>query len=365
MSQITLETLQKTLASVIDPLTQKDVMSVGLISGLVYKDGKVGFVITVEPDQEERGQQLRMHCKKAIEALDGVSETTIVLTAQGNTPIPPKPEAGYQKPRERAVWNLTPVEGVRHVIAVASGKGGVGKSTSTVNLAHAMAAQGLRVGILDADIYGPSIPRMLGVQDYGKPPIEHNKMLPATAHGIVCMSMGFITGDEAAMLRGPMISKTLHQLLRMTRWAGDDAPLDVLLVDMPPGTGDVHLSMMQQVPLSGAVIVTTPQEVAVMDARKGLSMFVRLNVPVMGVIENMSYMLDSNGSKIALFGSGGGQKLADEAKTLLLGAVPMDPQIVSDAERGTAYDGAHADAYQAIAEKLVAMLQSMPAAQAS
>jgi len=233
---------------------------------------------------------------------------------QGPTPL--------KKP---AVWVSEPLPHVKRVIAIASGKGGVGKSTTTVNLAHALSQAGKRIGILDADIYGPSIPRMMALS--GKPDFNE-KMIPLENHGIKCMSMGFITGDEAAVLRGPMITKTLNQLLRMTQWGTPQAPFDALLVDMPPGTGDIHLSMAQQVPLNGAIIVTTPQEVAVMDARKCASMFTKVKVPVIGVIENMS------GS---IFGNGGGARLAKELAVPFLGSVAMDAAICSAMDQGKVY----------------------------
>ena len=246
--------------------------------------------------------------------------------------------------RKPAIWNTTKLDHVRAVIAVASGKGGVGKSTLTVNLAHALAAVGKNVGILDADIYGPSIPRMLGVS--GRPEIADNKMAPLVGHGIACMSIGFITGDEAAVLRGPMISKTLTQLLRLTRWGTAEKPLDILLVDMPPGTGDVHLSMAQLVPLTGAIITTTPQEVALMDARKAALMFTKVNVPILGVVENMSG---------GMFGAGGGKKLADEFSTPLLGTVPMDAAICAAGDNGAIYNGEAAAIYKRIAAPFTAI----------
>ncbi len=229
-------------------------------------------------------------------------------------------ETPLKKP---ALWVREPLPFVGRVIAVASGKGGVGKSTTTVNLAMALSAAGKRVGILDADIYGPSIPYLMGLS--GQPEFKE-QMIPLEAAGIVCNSIGFIIGDSAAVLRGPMITKTLNQLLRMTRWGSKDAPLDVLLVDMPPGTGDIHLSMAQQVPLSGVIIVTTPQEVALLDARKCAQMFTKVHVPVLGVVENMS------GS---MFGSGGGEKLARELGVALLGTVAMDEAICRAGENRT------------------------------
>jgi ATP-binding protein involved in chromosome partitioning len=245
---------------------------------------------------------------------------------------------------------LTPLDHVKSIIAVASGKGGVGKSTTSVNLALALARRGKKVGVLDADIYGPSLPRMLGLA--GQPEIREGKMIPLRSHGLDCMSMGFITGDEAAILRGPMISKALQQMLRMTRWGTPEEPMDVLIVDMPPGTGDIHLSMVQQVPLTGAVIVTTPQEVATIDAKKCLSMFQKVNVPVLGVVENMSYFVDATGARVALFGEGGGKKLATGAAVPFLGDVAIDVAIGQAGEQGAAYAGACLAAYDAIAGKL-------------
>ncbi|MDX2073114.1 MAG: Mrp/NBP35 family ATP-binding protein [Alphaproteobacteria bacterium] len=290
------------------------------VSAITIRAGKVGFMITVAPGEKEKGLLLEAICKKAVAALPGVDEVSVLVTAHDSAPIPPKPEAGYSDPRARAQWNLTPIEGVQKIIAVASGKGGVGKSTTTVNLAHALAALGKKVGILDADIYGPSIPHMLGLPSV-QPDIVNGKMQPAVAHGIRAMSMAFITGDEAAILRGPMISKSLQQMLRFTDWG----MLDVLLVDMPPGTGDIHLSMAQQVPLSGAIIVTTPQAVATMDAAKCAKMFEKVNVPLLGVVENMCG---------DVFGTGGGKKLADEFSVPLLASIPLDAEIREAGEQG-------------------------------
>ncbi len=245
-------------------------------------------------------------------------------------------------PRKAAQWNYTPLAHVKKIVAVASGKGGVGKSTVAVNLALAAQKLGKRVGILDADIYGPSVPRMLALS--GQPEVRDGQMNPLESCGIKCMSMGFITGDEAAILRGPMITKTLYQLLRSTRWGTTEAPLDLLIVDMPPGTGDIHLSMVQQAPLDGAVIVTTPQPVATIDASKCLRMFKKLGTPVLGVIENMSG---------ELFGHGGGKKLADEFGVPFLGDIPADGKIREAGDSGTPYAGTYAKAYEEIAKRLI------------
>lgn len=249
-----------------------------------------------------------------------MSRVTLQVDNAMNTPLRPP------------TINHSPIPHVGRVIAIASGKGGVGKSTVTVNLAHALTALGKRVGILDADIYGPSIPRMLGLDTYVKPEVANGKMLPPMAHGIRAMSMALITGDEAAVLRAPMITKALVQFLRMTAWE-----CDVLLVDLPPGTGDVTLSLAQNVKLDGVVIVTTPQDVAVIDADKCATAFTKLQVPMLGVVENMAHFIAPDGSTHALFGSGGGAKLAAKYGTRVLGQLPLDPAIGVAGDRGENY----------------------------
>lgn len=260
--------------------------------------------------------------------------------------MPPAPEPARRAPS----INHTPLAGVAQVVAVASGKGGVGKSTVTVNLAHAFTAMGKRVGILDADIYGPSIPRMLGLETYLKPEIVDGQMVPPMAHGIRAMSMALITGDEAAVLRAPMITKALVQFLRLTAWGSAAQPLDILLVDLPPGTGDVTLSLAQNVALAGVVLVTTPQEVAVMDADKCASAFSKLQVPILGVVENMAYFMDPAGQAHALFGSGGGARLAEKYGVALLGQIPLDPALGISGDAGTRYESDAA--FRAIATQL-------------
>ncbi len=342
MSKVERKNVEDRLRRVIDRDSGKDVVSAGIISGIVVRDHKVGFVITIDAKDKERKAWLREACEAEVANMPGVESVTAVMAAERQAPA----RAQAPETRKPVVWNTTPLEHVKRVVAIASGKGGVGKSTLTVNLAQALIRQGQHVGILDADIYGPSIPRMLALS--GQPHIAESHMLPLIAHGIKCMSMGFITGEQAAILRGPMISKTLHQLLRSTRWGSEAEPLDTLLVDMPPGTGDIHLSMAQQVPLTGVIIVTTPQQVAVIDARKALHMFVKLGVPVLGVIENMSG---------GLFGSGGGKMLAEEAGVPFLGEIALDAAIVEASDSGILYQGTEVMHYQAVAEKLFQAMQ--------
>ncbi len=252
-------------------------------------------------------------------------------------------------PAQAPQINHTPIPGVARIIAVASGKGGVGKSTVTVNLAHALTAAGKRVGILDADIYGPSIPRMLGLDTYLKPEVVDGQMLPPTAHGIRAMSMALVTGDQAAVLRAPMVTKALVQFLRMVRWQ----PLDILLIDMPPGTGDITLSLAQQAPLDGVLLVTTPQTVAVIDAEKCADAFGKLRVPLLGVIENMSRL-----GELYPFGRGGGAALASKFQLPLLAELPLDPAITAAADAGENYMAQHASAeaaqlFSTVAQKLL------------
>lgn len=255
--------------------------------------------------------------------------------------------------------NLKPLPGVKNIIAIASGKGGVGKSTTAVNLALALAADGARAGILDADIYGPSIPLMLGLAGENPTTDDGKSMNPLQAHGLQVMSIGFLVDDDQPMVwRGPMVTQALNQMLQQTLW--DD--LDYLIVDMPPGTGDIQLTLAQQVPVSGAVIVTTPQDIALLDASKGLQMFRKVSVPVLGVVENMSsHVCTACGHEEALFGAGGGDQLAEQYDVELLGALPLDLKIrqQTDGGRPTVVaepDGAPAVAYRETARRMAARL---------
>ncbi|HEU5047434.1 MAG TPA: Mrp/NBP35 family ATP-binding protein [Rickettsiales bacterium] len=347
MAGLTLETIMDALRNV--RLEDGDIVSKGLVSGLrVSEDGKVSFVITLGPAQTGREGPLQAACEKAVRKIAEVTSVTVVMTAEttGGTSAP----AG---PAKKAVWNTTPVAYVKRVIAVASGKGGVGKSTTSVNIAHALTRQGKRVGLLDADIYGPSLPRMMGIS--GKPEIVQNRIMPIISQGIACMSIGLLIGEEQAVIwRGPQVTKALHQMLRDVAWGDEEHPLDVLLIDMPPGTGDVYLSLAQQVPVDGAVIVTTPQEVAVADARKSVDMFQKVSIPIIGVIENMSGFADpATGQTHAIFGTGGGERLAAAAQAPLLGQVPIDMELRAASDEGRHYAGSNGF-YDEISRKIIA-----------
>ncbi|MBV9827298.1 MAG: Mrp/NBP35 family ATP-binding protein [Alphaproteobacteria bacterium] len=322
------------LAAVRDPDKGQDIVSLGMVSGVVVRDGNVGFAIEVEPERGPRLEPLRKAAEAAIEALPDVVSVTAVLTAEtgaraGASVRPAATQSAAPQSVAPPHNALTP--GVRAIIAVASGKGGVGKSTVAANLALAMHANGLSVGVLDADIYGPSMPRMLGMS--GRPSSADGKILqPMQNYGVKCMSVGFLVPEDTAMIwRGPMVMSALQQMLRDVDWG----ELDVLIVDMPPGTGDAQLTMAQQVSLAGAVIVSTPQDIALLDARRGLTMFNKVNVPVLGIIENMSYFLCPHcGERSDIFSHGGAQREAQKLGTEFLGEVPLDLAIRETSDDG-------------------------------
>ncbi len=305
-----------------------DIVGNNRISGITVKDRDIGFVLTLAPEEANHSAALEAACEREIRAADDVGEITIISTSSA---APTR-----SAPARKSEWNMRKLPHVRKVIAVTSGKGGVGKSTTAVNLAHAFAASGKRVGLLDADIYGPSLPRMMALK--GKPESVDNLIVPPDAHGIKCLSMGLLVEESSALVwRGPQASKALYQLLRGARWGAEKEPLDILLVDMPPGTGDVHLSLVQQVPVNGVITVTTPQDVAVADASKSMNMFRKVYVPLLGVVENMSGFTDANGTLHAIFGEGGGEKLAQAFHVPLLGAIPLDMALRSASDEGTRF----------------------------
>ena len=347
----------KALDAVIDPVSGKGLVAAGLVHGLALRPGRAGFVLEAPAADAARYQPVRAAAEAALAALPGVREAQVVLTAEAATPAQPD-----RAPPPRAAAPMKPAH-VRQVIAVASGKGGVGKSTVAVNLAAALSVMGYRVGLLDADIYGPSIPRMLGLQ--GKPEMNADKKLvPPEAFGIRAVSIGLLVDDGAPMIwRGPMASSAVGQLLFDVAWGSAAAPLDILVIDMPPGTGDVQLTLAQRIRLDGAVIVSTPQEVALIDVRRGAAMFGKTATPILGVVENMAYFPDpATGEPIEIFGRGGAQRVAAEIGAPFLGelAIDIDLRRAGDAgEPVLAADpaGASAKAFLSIAAAIVGRLK--------
>lgn len=372
MSGVTREQVLERLKAVTGPDFESDVVSLGLVSDIFIADGKVFFSITVPADRANALEPMRLAAEKTVKEIPGVSGALVTLTAEkkgGRTsddaPPQPKPQArpapvqNRQPPQPRPATKPG-IPGVGAIIAVASGKGGVGKSTTAVNLALGMAANGLKVGILDADIYGPSMPRLLGLS--GRPEtIEGRTLKPMENYGIKVMSMGFMVDEETPMIwRGPMVMSALTQMLREVAWGN----LDVLVVDMPPGTGDAQLTMAQQVPLAGAVVVSTPQDLALIDARKGLAMFRKVDVPLLGIVENMSYFIaPDTGKRYDIFGHGGARKEAERLNVPFLGEVPLHMDVRAHSDNGTPItvvepDSEHAKIYRDIAAKVWANMKS-------
>ena len=334
----------------------RNVVDSGLISGLSIRDGVVSFALEIGAEEAAAKEPLRLACEVAVAAVPGVRRVRAALTAAA-----PRKPGPAQAPRpDPARTPAAPLEiaGVRAIVAVASGKGGVGKSTTAVNLTLALAAEGLDVGLLDADVYGPSVPRMLGLEGR-KPDAEDRMLIPLEAFGIRAMSMGFLVPVDTPMVwRGPMVTGALNQLLRTVRWG----KLDALVIDFPPGTGDAHLTLAQSVPLTGAVIVSTPQDVALIDARKGVAMFATVNVPVFGIVENMSYFLCPHcGERSEIFGHGGARAEAERTGAPFLGEIPLDVRIRETSDAGTPIvaddpGGPQAAAYRSIARKVGAAI---------
>jgi ATP-binding protein involved in chromosome partitioning len=324
-----------------------------VLSDIVVSDGKIFFSITVDAAAVEAWEPVRKRAEETVRALPGVRSALVALTAERKRSAVPPGSTG-QVGRHAAHQGQQGVPGVEAVIAVASGKGGVGKSTTAVNLALGLRDLGLKVGMLDADIYGPSLPKLLAIKE--KPQtVGGNRLKPIDRYGMTVMSIGFLIDEETPMIwRGPMVMSAITQMLREVEWG----KLDVMVVDMPPGTGDAQLTMAQQVPLKGAVIVSTPQDLALIDARRGVSMFKRVNVPVLGVVENMSYFLcPSCGTRSDIFGHGGARKEAERLGVPFLGEVPLHIAIREKSDAGlpvvaTEPEGAHAKIYRDIAAKV-------------
>jgi ATP-binding protein involved in chromosome partitioning len=340
----------------------------GTLSDVVAGDGKVFFSISVDAAEVKAWEAVRKRAEEAVRALPGVQSALVALTAERKAGAPSArapqgagPAGARAAPRGDSVQG---VPGVEAIIAVASGKGGVGKSTTAVNLALGLAALGLRVGILDADIYGPSLPKLLAIKERPQT-LGGTRLKPITRYGLTVMSIGFLIDEETPMIwRGPMVISALTQMLREVEWG----TLDVMVVDMPPGTGDAQLTMAQQVPLKGAVIVSTPQDLALIDARRGISMFKRVNVPVLGVIENMSYFLCPHcGTRSDIFSHGGARHEAERLGVPFLGEVPLHMTIREKSDAGlpvvaTEPDGPHAKIYRDIAARVRDQLKGGAAA---
>ncbi|CAN7167842.1 Mrp/NBP35 family ATP-binding protein [Phyllobacterium sp. LjRoot231] len=384
MAGVTKEHVLEQLKTVTGPDFNSNIVELGLVSDIFIADNKVFFSITVPAARAQELEPLRAAAERVVKAMPDVTGAIVALTAEkkggptsddapprpaptarpaqrpapaGSVPpqrVPAQPAAPAHSHGHAAAPVKSGVPGVGAIIAVASGKGGVGKSTTAVNLALGLKANGHRVGILDADIYGPSMPRLLGL--HGKPEVISGRVLkPMEGYGLKVMSIGFLVDEETPMIwRGPMVMSALTQMLREVQW-GD---LDVLVVDMPPGTGDAQLTMAQQVPLAGAVIVSTPQDLALIDARKGLNMFKKVDVPLLGIVENMSYFIaPDTGARYDIFGYGGARKEAERLGVPFLGEVPLVMEIRETSDAGTPVvvsnpGGPQAKVYREIAAKV-------------
>ncbi len=348
---VTREDVQTALKTIVDPISEKDIVTGGLVRALTVEGDAVRFVIEVAPEQAQNYEALRAVAEKTVAALDGVSSVSALLTAH-STKAPPPDLKGARKPAPKGPEK---VPGVARILAVASGKGGVGKSTVSANLACALAAEGRKVGLLDADVYGPSQPRMLGVS--GRPASPDGKIIiPLRNHGVTMMSMGLMVNeDQAVVWRGPMLMGALQQMLMQVQWG----ELDVLIVDLPPGTGDVQMTLAQKTEVTGAVVVSTPQDVALLDARKGIDMFNQLGTPILGMIENMSTHICSNcGHEEHIFGHGGVAKEAEKLGVPLLAEIPLHLDIRSASDSGAPIvvskpNSPQAGAFRALAKKLI------------
>ena len=360
MAEVTESAIRKVLETVIDPASGAGVPASGLLGGIATRGGHVAITLNVDPARGAALEPLRQACEQAVRAMPGVLSATAVLTAERPAPpAPARPGQGHGHSHGPAAKTTggggrIDVPGVKHIIAVASGKGGVGKSTTAVNLALGLAANGIATGLLDADIYGPSMPRMLGVTE--KPESLDGKQLkPIERYGLRTMSIGYIVNEDTPMIwRGPMVSSALEQMLRDVQWG----ELDVLVVDMPPGTGDAQLTLAQRVALAGAVIVSTPQDIALVDARKGLAMFRKVAVPVLGIVENMSYFLCPKcGERSEIFGHGGAREEAEKLGVPFLGEIPLHLDIRTTSDSGHPIvvdqpDSPHTQAYKNIAGRV-------------
>ena len=340
MANVTEEAVLDALRQIKDPDLHKDIVTLGFIKDLRLEGGNVSFRIVLTTPACPVKDQMEGAAKEVVSAIPGVESVSVTMDAE--------------VPKGRGLGEKLMIEGVRNIVAVSSGKGGVGKSTVAVNIAVSLALNGARVGLMDADVYGPNVPMMLGVGD-SRPEVDVNKLIPIEAYGVKIMSMAFLQpGDKPMIVRGPILHGLVKQFLSDVKWG----ELDYLIVDMPPGTGDVQLSLAQLVPVQGAVLVTTPQDVAVADVRRALRMFETVAVPVLGIVENMSYFVaPDTGNRYNIFGEGGGQKLAQMYGVPFLGTVPLGIEVREGGDRGVPVvisqpNSPQAEAFRQVSEEI-------------
>jgi ATP-binding protein involved in chromosome partitioning len=340
MAQLTEELILQTLRQIKDPDLHKDIVTLGFIKDLKIDNGNVSFRIVLTTPACPVKEQMETDAYSLVSSLPGVASVKVTMDAE--------------VPKGRGIGDKLSIEGVRNIVAVSSGKGGVGKSTVAVNLAVSLALDGARVGLMDADVYGPNVPIMLGASQ-ARPEIEGNKLIPIEAYGVKLISMAILQpGDKPLIVRGPILHGLVKQFLSDVKWG----ELDYLIVDMPPGTGDVQLSLAQLVPVQGAVLVTTPQEVALIDVRRALKMFETVAVPVLGIVENMSYFIaPDTGNRYNIFGEGGGQRLAKQYGVPFLGSVPLGIEVREGGDKGvpvvvSAPESPQAQAFKQVAEEV-------------
>jgi len=328
MPVVTEKQVLDALSQIVDPDFGKDIVTLGFVKDVAIESGKVSFTIELTTPACPVKEEFRRQATELVGAIEGVHDVHVNITSNVQAQARPGMQA---------------IPGIKNIIAVASGKGGVGKSTTAVNLAVALARAGAKTGLLDADIYGPSIPRMMGLNGR-QPRVKDKTILPLGNFGVTTMSIGFLVPeDQAVIWRGPMVAGALTQLLRDVAWG----ELDYLVIDLPPGTGDAQLTLTQNVPVTASVIVTTPQDIALSDARKGIAMFRKVNVPVLGIVENMSVFICPHcGEESHIFSQGGAERLAEEHDTCVLSHIPLDMQIREDSDGGTPIVAAHPDSVQ-------------------
>jgi ATP-binding protein involved in chromosome partitioning len=355
MSTISQDLILATLKRIAAPDGRGNIVSAGLVSDIAITGGEVMFALSASPQHMNTMEQLRGVVEKAVGEIPGVTKSIVVLTAERAPQREPGPKAAAGQQMRNGI------PGIKHLVAVASGKGGVGKSTTAINIALALKTLGLKVAVLDADVFGPSMPKLFGIS--GKPlasDAEGKRMKPMSRYGIEVASIGFLVEEDTPMIwRGPMVMSALTQLLREVEWS----ETDVMIIDMPPGTGDAQLTLAQQTPLSGAVIVSTPQDLALIDARKGLNMFRKVNVPVLGIVENMSYFICGKcGERHEIFGHGGARQEAEKLGVPFLGEVPLDMEVRLRSDQGlpiveTLPDSKHTAIYRDIARQVWASVE--------